>query len=306
MNILSCDLCPRECGINRKTDIGFCGGGEFPVVARVALHKWEEPCISGDKGSGTVFFGGCNLKCVFCQNYVINHNDFRNQDLRNQDLRNQGKEVTTQNLKDIFKRLEAQGAHNINLVTPTHYTQQIYEALSDISLSIPVVWNSSGYERVEILKQLEGLIDIYLPDIKYYDDNISLKYAGVSNYFQIACKAVLEMKRQIDLPIIENGIMKKGVIIRHLVLPGHTFQAMKILKWIKENMSEDIYVSLMCQYIPMGRACDFPEINRRLKRKEYARVVEYMLSLDFKNGFLQDLSSASEVFVPSFNSDIEF
>jgi putative pyruvate formate lyase activating enzyme len=297
MDISNCDLCPRKCGINRRTDIGPCGGGELPVIARAALHKWEEPCISGEKGSGTVFFCGCNLKCVFCQNYSISHNDINNHI--------EGKEVTKQNLIDIFKRLEEQGAHNINLVTPTHYSQQIFEALSDASLSIPVVWNSSGYERVEILKQLEGLVDIYLPDIKYYDKEISLKYAGVSDYFETACNAVLEMNRQTGNTVIENGIMKKGIIIRHLILLGHTIQAMKILKWIKENLPEEIYVSLMGQYTPVGKACDFPEINRSLKRKEYKRVADYMISLDFQNGYLQELSSVGENYIPSFGEDID-
>ncbi|MDF2686211.1 MAG: radical protein, partial [Clostridia bacterium] len=216
-----------------------------------------------------------------------------------------GKEVTVQNLKDIFKKLEADGAHNINLVTPTHYSQQICETLSDISLSIPVVWNSSGYEKVETLKQLNGLVDIYLPDIKYYDKEVSLKYAGVPDYFETACNAVLEMSRQVGNTVIEDGIMKKGIIIRHLVLPGHTIQAMKILKWIKENMPSDIYVSLMCQYTPVGRAIDFPEINRRLKRKEYNRVCDYMLSLDFVNGYFQELSAIGENYIPAFGAGFD-
>ena len=227
-----CNQCPRKCNIDRDLTFGVCGVGSAYRVARAALHYWEEPCISGEKGSGTVFFSGCGLKCVYCQNYKVSAECF-------------GKEITEDRLIEIFKELEDRGANNINLVSPSHYSVQLAETLSKYKPSVPVVYNTGGYDSVESLRLLDGLVDIYLTDIKYVSPSVSQKYSKAADYFEVCSAAVKEMRRQQEKDAFENGLMKKGMIIRHLVLPGNVSQGMKILDWVKKNLSTDTYISLM-------------------------------------------------------------
>lgn len=284
-----CNSCPRKCNIDRDSVTGICGVPAAYKVARAALHFWEEPCISGEKGSGTVFFSGCSLKCVFCQNFEISRNAF-------------GKEISEEKLIEIFKDLENQGAHNINLVNPTHYSAQLSETLRKYKPSIPVVWNTGGYDSVESLRKLDGLVDIYLADIKYVSESVSKKYSGAENYFSVASQAVLEMQSQVGENVFdENGIMKKGLIIRHLVLPGNVSQAFRVMDWVKENLPEDTILSLMSQYTPCGKACEYPTINRRLSEREYDLVLDYAEKLDFENVFIQEIESSSKDFIPDFD-----
>ena len=284
-----CNSCPRKCNIDRDSVTGICGVPAAYKVARAALHFWEEPCISGEKGSGTVFFSGCSLKCVFCQNFEISRNAF-------------GKEISEEKLIEIFKDLENQGAHNINLVNPTHYSAQLSETLRKYKPSIPVVWNTGGYDSVESLRRLDGLVDIYLADIKYVSESVSKKYSGAENYFSVASQAVLEMQSQVGENVFdENGIMKKGLIIRHLVLPGNVSQAFRVMDWVKENLPEDTILSLMSQYTPCGKACEYPTINRRLSEREYDLVLDYAEKLDFENVFIQEIESSSKDFIPDFD-----
>ena len=284
-----CNSCPRKCNVDREAVTGICGAPAAYKVARAALHFWEEPCISGEKGSGTVFFSGCSLKCVFCQNFEISRNAF-------------GKEISEERLIEIFKELENQGAHNINLVNPTHYSSQLSETLRRYKPSIPVVWNTGGYDSIESLRKLDGLVDIYLADIKYVSPNVSKKYSGAENYFSVASEAVLEMQRQVGGNAFdENGIMQKGIIIRHLVLPGNISQAFKVMDWVKENLPEDTILSLMSQYTPCGKACEFPTINRRISEREYDMVLDYAEKLELENAFIQEIESSSEDFIPDFN-----
>ena len=284
-----CNSCPRKCNIDRDSVTGICGVPAAYKVARAALHFWEEPCISGEKGSGTVFFSGCSLKCVFCQNFEISRNAF-------------GKEISEEKLIEIFKDLENQGAHNINLVNPTHYSAQLSETLRKYKPSIPVVWNTGGYDSVESLRKLDGLVDIYLADIKYVSESVSKKYSGAENYFSVASQAVLEMQSQVGENVFdENRIMKKGLIIRHLVLPGNVSQAFRVMDWVKENLPEDTILSLMSQYTPCGKACEYPTINRRLSEREYDLVLDYAEKLDFENVFIQEIESSSKDFIPDFD-----
>ena len=284
-----CNSCPRKCNIDRDEVTGVCGVPAKYKVARAALHFWEEPCISGDRGSGTVFFSGCSLKCVFCQNYEISRNAF-------------GKEITQERLLEIFDKLESQGAHNINLVNPTHYSLQLAEALKKYKHSIPVVWNTGGYDTVESLRKLEGLVDIYLTDIKYVSEKVSKKYSGAQDYFSVASEAVLEMQRQVGANTFDDdGIMKKGLIIRHLVLPGNVSQAFRVMDWIKENLPEDTILSLMCQYTPCGKASEYPTINRKISVKEYEMVLDYAQELGLENVFIQEYDSSSEEYIPDFD-----
>lgn len=288
--IEACTLCPRLCCARREEESGsgFCGMGAAPVVARAALHRWEEPCISGTRGSGTVFFSGCSLQCVFCQNYKISAQKY-------------GKIVTIQELSGIFNRLAEQGAHNINLVNPTHFTDAILEALSLKKPPVPVVWNSSGYERTETIERLNGFVDIYLPDFKYADNETALRYSAASDYFERTAEAVLAMARQTGpAEYDEDGIMRRGTIVRHLILPGNTKNSIQVLKWLKQHLPEGVPVSLMAQYVPCGRAEEYPEINRRLTKREYEKVADalFILSLD---GFMQELSSAKKDFIPPFD-----
>lgn len=283
-----CNLCPRKCNVNRDLKSGFCGVSNTLKVARAQLHFWEEPIISGTNGSGTIFFSGCNLKCVYCQNYNISKENF-------------GKDITTQRLAEIFKELENAGAHNINLVTPSHYVKQIVEALNIYKPKIPVVYNTSGYDSVEELKMLEGYVDVYLTDLKYYSSELSQKYSSAKNYFEVCSLAIKEMIRQQPKNVMENGLIKKGVIIRHMVLPNCINDSFKVLEWIKNNLGEDVIVSVMGQYTPYFNASKFPEINRKLKPVEYKLVINHFNKLGLKNGFMQSLDSADENFIPPFN-----
>lgn len=285
-----CNLCPRKCNACRTEHQGngFCGSGTLPVVARVAPHFGEEPCISGTKGSGTVFFSGCTLKCVYCQNYEISDG-------------HKGRAVTPKELADCYKRLEQQGVHNINLVTADHYVNAVAESLDIYKPSVPVVYNCSGYTSPKTLSILDGLVDIYLPDFKYSDDALAIKYSSAPNYVNTASAAIKEMIFQVGTPVIdEDGMMKKGVIVRHLILPSHTKNSLGVLDIIKRSYDKQVLVSLMCQYVPVNKAHDFPKINRTITRREYEKVKSelYAIGLD---GFTQDLTSASTDFIPDWD-----
>lgn len=285
-----CTVCPRHCGVIREASVGkgFCKMGENAVVARVAKHMWEEPCISGTRGSGTVFFSGCVLKCVFCQNYKISTQNF-------------GKELTARQLADCYKRLEQQGVHNINLVNPTHFLNAVIESLNIYRPAVPVVYNCGGYESVESLKKLEGYIDIYLPDFKYADNTVAEKYSRVNNYHETAVAAIAEMLRQQPQNIYDNnGIMEKGVIVRHLILPSNTKNSIAALNSLHNHFGSRLTVSLMAQYIPCGIAEQYPEINRKITRREYQKVFNCLTELDF-DGFAQELNSAKSTYIPDFN-----
>lgn len=285
-----CNACPRKCNVERNIgefSRGFCKMPYNAVLARASLHLWEEPVISGERGSGAIFFSGCNLRCVFCQNFEISHENF-------------GKQVSKSEFIDIVKRLENQGAHTINLVNPTHFVPFIKEALSEYKLSVPVVYNTGGYDDVESIRSLQGLIDVYLPDLKYFDSDVSKKYSNAENYFEKASKAVLEMQRQVGKSVIKDGIMQKGMIIRHLVLPKNTDQSIKILRWIKDNLPIDTYISLMSQYVPYVKT-EYKELNRRIVTAEYQKVIVEFERLGFENGFMQERSSAQTDFIPKFD-----
>lgn len=285
-----CNLCPRKCNACRTEHQGngFCGAGTLPVVARVAPHFGEEPCISGTKGSGTVFFSGCTLKCVFCQNYEISDG-------------HKGRAVTPKELADCYKRLEEQGVHNINLVTADHYVTAVAESLDIYKPSVPVVYNCSGYTSPKTLSILDGLVDIYLPDFKYSDDALAIKYSSAPNYVNTASAAIKEMIFQVGTPVIDDdGMMKKGVIVRHLILPSHTKNSLGVLDIIKRSYNKQVLVSLMCQYVPVNKAHDFPKINRTITRREYDKVKSELYSLGL-DGFTQDLTSASTDFIPDWD-----
>ncbi len=284
---MQCKLCPRNCKIDRDISNGYCGVSNKTKIARAALHFWEEPIISGDKGSGTIFFSGCTLKCVYCQNFEIS--------------RGFGKEISINRLVEIMKELEGKGANNINLVTPTHFVDQIIKALDIYRPNVPIIYNTSGYEKIEILKKLEGYIDIYLPDLKYSDNNLSQKYSKVDDYFEKATKAISEMKRQQPIDVIEKGLMKKGVVVRHLVLPNAIQNTLGVLEWITNNLNKDSYISLMGQFIPYGEAKNITELNRKIKPVEYKLAINKLLEKGFNNSFIQDIESASEDYIPSFD-----
>lgn len=284
-----CNICPRECGVDRSVTTGVCGMPEGFVVARAAKHLWEEPCISGTNGSGTVFFSGCSLKCVFCQNYSIS-------------TENYGKEISDARLMEIFDSLIEQGVHNINLVNPTHYATRLAKVLKEYNSPVPVVYNTGGYEKAETLKQLEGLIDIYLPDLKYIDEEKSRKYSKAPNYFLFASDAIKEMIRQTGSPVLdENGIMKKGTIIRHLILPKNTNQSIAVIDWLEENVPNDTYISLMSQYTPIVHSETYPELNRKITEREYLKVLSHLMDSGFENIFTQEILSAQEEFIPEFD-----
>lgn len=280
-----CDICPRKCNIDRNKTVGFCGMTNTVKLAKADVFMWEEPCISGTKGSGAVFFSGCNLRCCFCQNYQISNQNF-------------GKEISTQRLAQIFKELEEKGVHNINLVSPSHFANQIVDALEIYRPNIPIVYNSNGYESVETIKKLKKYVDIYLVDLKFCSSELSQKYCKASNYFDVATSAIKEMISQKPKVIVQNGIMKQGVIIRHLAMPSQTADSLKILRWIADNAKENCLVSLMCQYTPYFNAKIFPEINRKLKPIEYKIVLTKANELGLTNGYAQDMSSATEDFIP--------
>ncbi len=287
-----CKLCPRECGADRTKEKGFCGAGDKAVVARASLHKWEEPCISYKNGAGTVFFSGCNLHCCFCQNNKISNELF-------------GKEISDEELGDIFLRLQDTGADNIDLVTPTHFVPNIINALDMVKskLSVPVVYNCGGYESVETLKILDGYIDIYLPDMKYFSSEISAKYSNAPDYFEKASAAVLAMIKQTgELKFNDEGGLLKGTVIRHMVLPSHRHDSMEIIRWIAENTApKNVLVSIMNQYTPFEFISDkYPELKRRVTKMEYNSVVNLAAELGI-NGFTQQKSSASQEYVPDFD-----
>ena len=290
--LAKCEICPFRCKVNRLSgQVGRCGCGDKIRVAKYQLHYFEEPCISGKSGSGTVFFSNCNFKCIFCQNYKISQEG-------------KGNEVTIEELANIFLKLQQGGANNINLVTPTMYTYQIIEAIKIArmkGLNLPIIYNSNGYENVETLRDLRGYVDVYLPDLKYYADELAIKYSKAPNYFKIATKAILEMINQVGLPEFdENGMIKKGVIIRHLVLPGHIQNYKHILKWLKENVEGNAYVSVMAQYFPTYKAKEDEYLNRKLTRKEYSEIEQYLYLLDIQNGYMQELGKHEEEYVPDF------
>ena len=282
-----CTLCPRRCGIDRSVKTGFCGMGEIPRVARAALHFWEEPCISGTRGSGTVFFSGCTLRCAFCQNYEISH-------------LGQGKEISVQRLAEIFKMVEDQGAHNINLVTATPFVYAVLDALTLHRPSIPIVWNTGGYETLDTLKLLEGAVDIYLPDLKHVSPRLSKLCAGAPDYFEIASRAIQEMCRQTGPAVYDDeGMMQKGVIVRHLILPGCTMDSRKVLDFIAENLPNGTPVSLMRQYTPSPH-CTIPGLDRRIADAEYQRVLEHFEALNL-TGYTQEKESADSAYTPPFD-----
>ena len=284
-----CTLCPRRCGVNRtRGQLGFCKMPGQIHAARAGVHYWEEPVISGSFGSGAVFFSGCTLKCAFCQNYDISQENF-------------GKPMTSAELRAAFERLIDEGVQNINLVTPTHFLPDILPALEP-KLPVPVVYNCGGYESMETLRQLEGKIDVYLPDFKYSDNALAKKLSSAPDYFETASAAILEMYRQVGKPVIEGDEMKRGVLVRHLVLPGCVDNSLGVLDWVAEHFrSGDILFSLMSQYVPMGRAAEMPPFDRRITELEYDSVLSYMMLLRIEDGYTQDFSSAERGYTPSFD-----
>ena len=277
-----CSICPRHCNVDRSVNLGFCQSPDNFRVARAALHFWEEPCISGKEGSGTVFFSGCNLKCVFCQNNEIS-------------AENKGVEISDDKLISIFENLISQGANNINLVNPTHYAKRLAKVLGRWKSPVPIVYNSSGYEEVETLKAL----DVYLPDLKYIRAEKAMRYSKAADYFEKASAALLEMRRQVE-DKFDGDIMKSGMIIRHLILPQNTNSSIAVLDFIKSNFP-NTFVSLMAQYTPCGDLSEFPEINRKITRREYEKVVNYAFDNSFDKLFIQELSSADKSFIPKFD-----
>lgn len=291
LDITCCQLCPRTCKVNRTVLTGFCGCTNEVKAARAALHLWEEPCISGTQGSGTVFFSGCTLKCCFCQNSQISSENF-------------GKTLSISQLSEIFLKLQEEGAHNLNLVTPTQYLPFIIEALDNIKklLSIPVIYNCGGYERPEVISLLKDYVDIYMPDLKYYDASLSFSYSKAKDYFSFASKAIQKMIEQTGVPTFnKEGILQKGVLIRHLVLPGCKEDSMKLLEWISETLPKDSFLlSLLSQYTPVYKASMYPKINRKVTTYEYNKVLDKAIFLGLTQGFMQERSSASSAYTPSF------
>ena len=290
-----CTICPHECKINRNEGKrGRCKSTNKIKIALYSTHNFEEPCISGKKGSGTVFFSNCNLNCVFCQNYEISQ-------------QTRGKEIEIEDLAKIFLEQQKKKLENINLVTPTSYVPQIIEAIKIArkeGFNLPIVYNTNGYEKVETIKKLDGYVDIYLPDLKYAEDDLAKKYSKIDNYFEIATKAILEMQRQVGKPKLnKEGVMQKGIIVRHLVLPSHIENSKKVLKWIKENIYKENYVSIMAQYFPCYKAKEekeYKDINRKLTKEEWKKIENYVEKLDFENGFIQELGEHEEEYVPKW------
>ena len=292
--LIECNVCPHKCKVNRlEGKLGRCKCNDKIKIALVSTHMYEEPCISGINGSGTIFFSNCNLSCKFCQNYEISQ-------------LGKGYEITIEELASIMVKQQEAGVHNINLVTPTMYVYQIIEAIKIArknGLNIPIIYNSNGYENVETIKALKGYIDVYLPDLKYYSNEIAVKYSKAPNYFEIASKAILEMINQVGEPIFdEDGMIKKGVMIRHLVLPNHIQNSKNVLKWIKENIPEKIYIDVMAQYFPTYKAKEDELINRKLTKREYKEIENYFYLLDFKNGYMQELGEHEEEYVPKWDA----
>ena len=292
----NCTICPHQCGVDRKKgQIGRCQAKDTVKIALYSVHFFEEPCISGEKGSGTIFFSHCNLNCLYCQNYEISQ-------------LGKGKEYTIEQLAEIMLKQQNLGVANINLVTPTSYVPQIIEAIKFAGkdgLNIPIVYNTNSYEKIETLKMLEGYIDVYLPDLKYADDKLGKKYSNINHYFEIATKAIQEMRRQVGPAIFDsNGMMKRGVIIRHLVLPNYIENSKKVLKWLKENIHPEDYISVMAQYFPTYLAKQDKFMNRKLTTEEWEEIENYIEELDFKNGFVQELGEHEEEYVPKWDVTI--
>lgn len=291
-----CEICPHKCKIDRtKNQVGRCKSKDTVKVALASIHNFEEPCISGRNGSGTVFFSNCNLSCEFCQNYEISQQGL-------------GKEISIERLAEIFIEQQLRGADNINLVSPTSYAVQIIEAIKiakNNGLKIPIIYNTNGYENIETLKLLEGYIDIYLPDLKYAENDLAKKYSKIENYFEIATSAIKEMYRQVgENEYDENGIIKAGIIIRHLILPNHTENSKKVLKWIAENMPKNITVSVMAQYFPTYKAKEIKDINRKITKYEYQKIENYLYSLDLENGYIQEMGNNEEIYVPKWEINV--
>ncbi len=288
MQYYICDDCPRLCHAGRgDVGRGFCRMGADPVIARAAPHYDEEPVISGTRGSGAVFFSGCSLRCRFCQNYGISHDNY-------------GQHISVARLREIYFELIERGVHNINLVNPTHFAAAILESLEG-GLPVPVVWNTGGYERVETLRRLEGRVQVYLPDLKYIDGYSARRYSAAGNYFEYASQAIREMLRQVGpVALDDDGIIKSGVIVRHLILPGRAEESMRILDWIADNLP-GAWISLMAQYLPFGAVGGVDQLDRRLTQEEYDRVVDHLMTLSLEDGFVQELSSSDEKYIPSFD-----
>lgn len=287
---MKCNLCPRRCNAERTNEQnlnGFCKMPLLPKVARAALHFWEEPCISGKNGSGTVFFSGCTLDCVFCQNYDISHGGY-------------GKIITHQRLADIFKELEEKGAHNINLVTPTHFVPAIIRALDIYKPKIPIVYNSGGYDSVSAIRALKGYVDIFLMDLKYLSNDRAALYSSAPDYPEYALEAIAECYKEQSVCEFKDGIMKKGLIVRHLLLPQGTNEAIKVFNWVREN-TPNAYFSIMSQYVPCGKAVNMPVINRRVTRREYKKVLEVICNSDFENVYIQERESSDKKYIPEFD-----
>lgn len=291
----NCNLCIRSCKVNRlQGQLGFCKSDNVLKVARAELHYWEEACISGKEGSGTVFFSNCNLRCVFCQNHTISHDG-------------NGKNITIERLANIFLELQAKGANNINLVTPTHYVPQIIEALilsKSKGLNIPILYNTNGFDSLETIKSLDGLIDVYLPDFKYINDKYATKYSCAKGYGTNALNIIKEMVSQVGSPKFDSkDIIKKGVIVRHLMLPGLLFDSKKVIDTLYKNFGDNIYISIMNQYTPMHNVSKYPEINKSLNSNHYNSLIDYAVNLGVKNGFIQDSGTNCESYIPSFNNE---
>ena len=290
-----CNICPHECNINRKQGkTGRCKATDKLRIALYSIHQFEEPCISGENGSGTVFFSNCNLNCIYCQNYEISQ-------------QGKGKEITVQELAEIFLKQQQRKVENINLVTPTSYVLPIIEAIKiakQRGLTIPIVYNTNAYEKIETLKLLEGYIDIYLPDLKYARNQLGIEYSNVNNYFEVATNAIKEMLRQVGTPQLnQKGIMKKGVMVRHLVLPNHIENSKKVLHWIKKNLPNETFVSVMAQYFPTYKAKDVEKLNRKLTKQEWDEIEKYIEEVEIENGFVQELGEHEEEYVPIWELD---
>lgn len=294
--IQKCEICPHRCKIDRtKNQIGRCKSKDTVKVAIASIHKYEEPCISGKNGSGTVFFSNCNLSCEFCQNYEISQEGL-------------GKEISIERLAQIFLMQQSKGVHNINLVSPTSYAIQIIEAIKiakKSGLKIPIIYNTNGYENIETIKLLKGYIDVYLPDLKYAQNDLAKKYSKIDNYFEIATSAIKEMRLQVgENEYDENGMIQKGIIIRHLILPNHTENTKQVLKWVKENMPKDITVSVMAQYFPTYKAKNIKDLNRGITKNEYKKIENFLYNLDIENGYIQERGNQEEIYVPKWEINI--
>lgn len=291
--LTKCNLCPRNCLVDRSKTVGVCGMKDKLVVAKAYLHMWEEPCLSGNNGSGTIFFTGCNLKCIFCQNNEIS-------------TKNIGIEITTQEFASICLDLEKQGANNINLVTPTHFVPLIIEGLKlakEKGLNIPIVYNTSSYENIETIKMLNGIVDIYLPDLKYYDDKYAIKYSNAPNYFNVATNAIQEMYKQVGTPIFNNdGMMIKGIIVRHMIMPGLKEDSKKILNYLYNTYHNNIYISIMNQYTPIKHFDKHKELNNKISDNEYDEIINYAIDLGIEKAFIQEGETQTTSFIPDFSN----